>query len=292
MSSLFLLPVPRDAQPPIDIWRRGAEAEKLIAELGDSKPLMSLSLVTESDDWKVKHISIYQNLLVYSRGFDGLKGPTATIKEVCGVYPLNFNKILYGETTLGMISKSAWGHLTSTGVDDKSISSSATSKIRYIHYIRLFDNPFEEISEIFYFKTQEDMQRWLTLLSAMKILNINFKTKYVVQGKLGTGAYSKVYLIKDIIMNKTFAAKAVLLEKFNDFDKAKDIIAGEIEAMHRLVSCPFTPVLYEVHQIEDIVYLVMDYIEGETLTNYIKKFVYKREMTEEIMHTIMRYILS
>lgn len=288
MSSLFLQPVPRDAQPPIDIWRRGIEAERTMADLGDTQPLFSSYLVTESDDWKVKHISLYHNLLVYRKVSDTLCGPTGKPGPVCGVYSLNYNKIVHGETTLGMISKTAWPYLTGVTADDKSISSNATNKIRYIQYITLFDNPFEEITEILYFQNSEDMNKWLSVISAMKVLNINFKTKYVVQGKLGSGAYSKVYLIRDIVMNRTYAAKAVLLEKFSDFDKAKEVISGEIEAMQKLTSCPYTPVLHEVHQIEDIVYLVMDYIEGETLTNYIRRYVLKRAMNEDVMHMIMR----
>lgn len=286
------MPVPRDSEPPVDIWRRGAEAEKAVAEIGQTIPLASAFIVTESDEWRVKHITLYRDMLVYRAVEEkwSKEGTQRIPGSIKGVFPFNYNKIFYGETTLGRISKDAWPYLTNTqSPDDKSVSSSPTNnRIRDIKYIQLFDNPFEEISELFYFQQGEEMEKWLRLISSMKIININFKTKYVVQGKLGSGAYSKVYLIKDIQRNACFAAKAVFLENFTDFEKAKEVIAGEIETMHKLADSPYTPTLYEVHQVEDIVYLVMEYIEGDTLGSFTKKYAARQEMTEEIMHSIVR----
>lgn len=283
----------RDAQPPIDIWKRGKEAENLVNQLGEARPLLSSFLVSESDDWKVKHLSLYQNCLVY-RAVElkwAKDGPAKHPGAVIGACQFNYNKMLYNETTLGMISKNAWPHLTNPAKDDKtiSISSNASSRVRYIKYIQIFDNPFEEISETIYFDKDEEMDNWRIHISEMRILNINFQTKYVVLQKIGSGAYSKVYQVKDVLSNSCFAAKAILLEKFTNFDRAREVIESEVEALHRLSGCGISPKLFEVHQIDDIVYLVMEYVEGLTLNNYLKKLHFKQKISEATVHAIMEY---
>jgi hypothetical protein len=289
MSSLFLLPVSRDAHPPIDIWKRGAEAELIVNQLGDSRPLVSSFLVTDSENWKVKHLSLYHNVLVF-RSLEhkwSKDGPIKVPGAVIGACRFMYNKLQYSEVPLGMISKIAWPHLVNPARDDKSLSSNGSNRVRYIKYLQIFDNPFEEISETIYFERDEEMELWRILISGMCVLNINFKTKYVVQNKIGSGAYSKVYLIKELVSNSSFAAKAVLLEKFSDFEKAREVIESEVDALHRLSGCGIAPKLHEVHQVEDIVYLVMEYIEGLTLNSYVKRLYSKQKMTDVAVHSIM-----
>lgn len=291
MSSLFLLPVPRDAQPPIDIWKRTpADIERVVKLVEAATPLLTAYLVTDSDDWSLKHVSLYPNIMVYRSVEEKMVHGSFTRRtpgEVQGVYELVYNKMMYNEESLGMISKTAWPHLLHNYTEGKSVSSASVNKIQYVKYIRVFDNPFEEIAETFYFKSDEEMDQWRSTLSTMRILNINFKTKYVVQVKLDSGGYSKVYLIKNALSNTLLAAKAIILEKFVDFDKAKEVIVEEIEAMHKLSNSAYTPRLFEVHQVEEIVYLVMEYIEGVTLGIFIRDFDVKFGMNEEVMHSIM-----
>ena len=63
MSSLFLLPIPRDAQPPIDIWKRDEEARQLLNGIVGSMPIVSSFVVTDSNGWELKHISLFNNLI-------------------------------------------------------------------------------------------------------------------------------------------------------------------------------------------------------------------------------------
>lgn len=286
------MPVPRDAQPPVDIWKRGQEALNLMEKIGDRQPVTSAFVVTESENWSVKHISLYSNnILVYRSAEEKLLKDRVARKSgpIRGVYELAYNKMDYGETTLGMMNKSAWSFFLEPNPDDRSSISSSANQIRYFRYIRLVDNPFEEISEFFYFKTEEEQEMWRDLLSKMRILNINFTTKYLVQGKIGSGGYSKVYLVRDTRTECKFAAKAIFLEKFADeFDRAKDMIVNEVETMHKLSHTGHVPQLFEVHQVEDVIYLVMEYIDGITLANFMKKRLIKRDLTQLTVHCLLR----
>jgi hypothetical protein len=291
MSSLFLLPVPRDAQPPVDIWKRGPEIKVLIDGLEDQQPLASAFVITESENWTVKHISLYQNVLVYRSVEEKLLKDRIVRKPgaVRGAYEFIYNKMDYAETTLGMMNKNAWSFFLEPNPDDKSSISSSSNQVRYIKYVRISDNPFEEISEYFYFKSDEEQELWRDLLSKMRILNINFATKYLVQGKIGSGGYSKVYLVKDTRTELKYAAKAIFLEKLaEEFDRAKDMIVNEVESMHLLLPSGHVPQLFEVHQVEDVIYLVMEYIDGLTLTNFMKKRLLKRDMTPLMIHCLLR----
>lgn len=291
MSSLFLLPVPRDAQPPVDIWKRGPEIKALAESLENHQPLASAFVITESENWTVKHISLYPNLLVYRAVEEKFLKDRVVRKPgaVRGAYELIYNKMDYAETTLGMMNKNAWQFFLEPNADDKTSLSSAGSQVRYIKYVRIADNPFEEISEFFYFKSDEEQEIWRGLLSKMRILNINFTTKYLVQGKIGSGGYSKVYLVKDSRTDHKYAAKAIFLEKFaEEFDRAKDMIVNEVETMHKLFPSGHVPQLFEVHQVEDVIYLVMEYIDGHTLTNFLKKRLLKRDLTPLMVHCLLR----
>ena len=291
MSSLFLLPVPRDAQPPVDIWKRGATIRAVMDSLSNQQPLASTFVVTESENWSVKHVSIYHNVLVYRSTEEKINKDGIVRKpgEVKGVFPLEYNKMDNGENTLGMMNKSSWAFFLEPSLDDKSSHSSSGNHIRYIKYLRIMDNPFEEIQEYLYFKSDNEFEIWRNMLSKMRILNINFTTKYLVQTKLGSGGYSKVYLVRDTKTEYKYAAKAIFLEKFADeFDKAKDIIVNEVEVMHDLSRSGHVPQLFEVHQVEDVIYLVMELIDVVTLASFMRKRLLKRDLTQVAVHIIMK----
>lgn len=259
--------------------------------LGEEKPLAATFVVTESDNWSVKHISLYQNVLVYRHAEEKFMKDRVVHKagSVRGVCQLEYNKLDYSETTLGMMSKQAWSFFLEPKLDDKSSFSSAGNQVKYVKYLKISDNPFEEINELFYFKTDEEQELWISLLSKMKILNINFATKYLVQAKLGSGGYSKVFLVKDIRSGQKFAAKAIFLDKFvEEFDRAKDMIVNEVESMHKLYPTGHVPQLFEVHQVEDIIYLVMEYIDGTTLTSFMKKRQLRNDLTPLMLHCLLR----
>lgn len=92
--------------------------------------------------------------------------------------------------------------------------------------------------------------------------------KYEVLKKIGQGGMSKVYLAMDIRLNKQWAIKEI-----NQFGRDKELLKqsliAEVNLMKRL-DHPALPRIVDVLTIEGELYLVMDYIEGESLSRILR----------------------
>lgn len=86
--------------------------------------------------------------------------------------------------------------------------------------------------------------------------------KYIIIGKLGTGGMSKVYLSYDIFLKKKWAVKVI--------NKSNQDYLQEARIMKDL-SHPLLPRIVEILEDRDSAYIVMDYIEGISLNNILKK---------------------
>lgn len=89
--------------------------------------------------------------------------------------------------------------------------------------------------------------------------------KYEMIGKLGQGTEGKVYLVKDLHLDRLAAVK-----ESTGPVAAEQEITGEAKLLKEL-SHPGLPVVYDYFQEEDKTYLVMEYVEGITLRVYLQK---------------------
>lgn len=92
--------------------------------------------------------------------------------------------------------------------------------------------------------------------------------KYEVLKKIGQGGMSKVYLAMDIRLNKQWAIKEIN-QSGRDQELLKQSLIAEVNLMKRL-DHPALPRIVDVLTIEGELYLVMDYIEGESLSRILK----------------------
>lgn len=90
--------------------------------------------------------------------------------------------------------------------------------------------------------------------------------KYELQKQIGAGGNGIVYLAWDRHLERYVAVKA---EKQPEKSKEADILKKEMETLKAL-NHPMLPVVYDYFQ-EKEQYLVMEYIEGESLHNFIKR---------------------
>lgn len=99
-----------------------------------------------------------------------------------------------------------------------------------------------------------------------RLLNERYKIKSVIGG----GGMANVYLADDTILNREVAIKVLRLEFANDpefitrFDR-------EAQAASSL-SHPNIVNIYDVGEEDHILYMVMEYVDGYTLKEYIQKF--------------------
>src|SRR5690625_1612823 len=94
--------------------------------------------------------------------------------------------------------------------------------------------------------------------------------RYKIKSMIGGGGMANVYLADDTILNREVAIKVLRLEYANDhefitrFDR-------EAQAASSL-SHPNIVNIYDVGEEEHILYMVMEYVDGYTLKEYIQKF--------------------
>lgn len=90
--------------------------------------------------------------------------------------------------------------------------------------------------------------------------------KYELLEQIGEGGCSIVYLAWDRHIERYVAIK---VQKEPEIDNAEEILRNEMENLKAL-SHPMLPAVYDFFR-EDIWYLVMEYIEGESLHNIIRR---------------------
>jgi len=95
--------------------------------------------------------------------------------------------------------------------------------------------------------------------------------KYEVLKLIGKGGMSKVYLAMDQNLNKQWAVKEI--EK-NARDKNNEVVIQSAMAeanMMKKLDHPSLPRIVDIIDKPDVIYVVMDYIEGEPLSNVLNK---------------------
>ncbi len=87
--------------------------------------------------------------------------------------------------------------------------------------------------------------------------------KYVLQERIGSGGQSCVYRARDRKLEKDWAVKEICLEK-SCLAARKERLLAECHVLKNL-DCPYFPRIVDIIEKQEAVYLVMDFVEGETL---------------------------
>lgn len=96
--------------------------------------------------------------------------------------------------------------------------------------------------------------------------------KYEILRKIGKGGMSVVYLAMDTHLNKQWAVKEII-KKGNG--KNDEIIVNSLLAeanMMKKLDHPALPRIVDIIDNKDTIYVIMDYIEGESLDKYLKEY--------------------
>ncbi|MCH9025285.1 MAG: serine/threonine protein kinase, partial [candidate division Zixibacteria bacterium] len=99
--------------------------------------------------------------------------------------------------------------------------------------------------------------------------------RYEVSGILGKGAMGQVYMGKDPAINRPIALKTIRLDFVTDkteMAELKERLHREAQAAGRL-SHPNIVTIYDVGSEGDLQYIAMEYLEGQTLEQMIKRKV-------------------
>ena len=98
-------------------------------------------------------------------------------------------------------------------------------------------------------------------------LNKTFDARYNIKSLIGIGGMAYVFKAEDIVMHRTVAVK-ILNDEYKNDTKAVKRFINESKAVSML-SHPNIVKIYDVAIENDIKYIVMEYIDGITLKEYI-----------------------
>ena len=94
--------------------------------------------------------------------------------------------------------------------------------------------------------------------------------KYKILNKIGRGGMSVVYLAMNEKANKQWAIKEVRKDGKQDFEIVKQGLIVETDMLKKL-NHPNLPSIVDVIDDKDTFLIVMDYIEGNPLSNYLEE---------------------
>jgi len=118
----------------------------------------------------------------------------------------------------------------------------------------------------------------------------DFYENYSVLDTLGVGGYGEVKLIQDNLSKVKRAGKfmKIIEEKGLKSEKQKVMILNEIKIL-RKIDHPNVVKIYEVYELDNEICIVLEYIEGERLLDYVTrtKRLYEKETATIMKHLIL-----
>lgn len=91
-----------------------------------------------------------------------------------------------------------------------------------------------------------------------------FEDKYRIQSYAGKGGMGTVYVAEDINTGRVWAIKEAVVTEYN-----KKLVYSEAQIMSKLNNKSM-PAVKEIIQEGDLLYIVMEYVQGDTLESYLR----------------------
>jgi len=141
-------------------------------------------------------------------------------------------------------------------------------------------------------KDENVIKNWMTQLKSLVVMT-NFHDEYKAIKMIGRGSFAKVYLVESKSTNKSYAVKAFTKESIilSSKNNAKPSMINEIDIMRSIVHDNIIQ-LYEVHESEKSIYLVLELIQGKSLQDVLKKPTFKDTYSEIKVTNMIRSILD
>ena len=143
---------------------------------------------------------------------------------------------------------------------------------------------FPKKTKTFYCEKEEEYQTWMKKLkNAINFTNIN--EKYDIQEQIGKGKFAIVYKGIHKSTGRTVAIKILNKQDMTTIDL--ELVKTEMDVL-KICQHPYIIKLYDIHENEENIYLIMEYCQGSDLFTYIEKRGYKLEEKKacEIIHKL------
>jgi len=143
---------------------------------------------------------------------------------------------------------------------------------------------FPKKTKTFYCEKEEEYQTWMKKLkNAINFTNIN--EKYDIQEQIGKGKFAIVYKGIHKSTGRTVAIKILNKQDMTTIDL--ELVKTEMDVL-KICQHPNIIKLYDIHENEENIYLIMEYCQGSDLFTYIEKRGYKlnEKRACEIIHKL------
>ena len=143
---------------------------------------------------------------------------------------------------------------------------------------------FPKKTKTFYCEKEEEYQTWMKKLkNAINFTNIN--ESYDIQEQIGKGKFAIVYKGIHKTTDRVVAIKILNKQDMTTMDL--ELVKTEMDVL-KICQHPYIIKLYDIHENEENIYLIMEYCQGSDLFTYIEKRGYKLEEKKacEIIHKL------
>jgi serine/threonine protein kinase len=144
----------------------------------------------------------------------------------------------------------------------------------------------------FYSSDKLIIEHWKKALRSVCVLN-DFHEEYKAIKMIGEGGFAKVYLVEWKQSKERYAVKAFSKESLTTANKsnAKTVLLNEIDILKSLDHDNIIK-LYEVHETENSIYLVMELIQGNSLQDILKRPSIRKEYSSTQLKNMLCSILD
>ena len=249
---------------------QGLESKKVKEENKDDNNNSEESFSGDSDNEKesLNKISIYENYLheINSEG----KMKTYWVKLI-------FKDIYFYKTKDSPMYKGM------NNLSDVYIKTNDMYEYEGKNYYS-FTIIFPKKTKTFYLEKKEDYETWISKLkSSINFTNIN--ETYDIQEQIGKGKFAIVYKGIHKLTGRTVAIKILNKKDMTIIDL--ELVKTEMDVL-KICQHPNIIKLYDIHENEENIYLIMEYCQGSDLFTYIEKRGYKlnEKRACEIIHKL------
>ena len=249
---------------------QGLESKKVKEENKDDNNNSDESFSGDSDNEKesLNKISIYENYLheINSEG----KMKTYWVKLI-------FKDIYFYKTKDSPMYKGM------NNLSDVYIKTNDMYEYEGKNYYS-FTIIFPKKTKTFYLEKKEDYETWISKLkSSINFTNIN--ETYDIQEQIGKGKFAIVYKGIHKLTGRTVAIKILNKKDMTIIDL--ELVKTEMDVL-KICQHPNIIKLYDIHENEENIYLIMEYCQGSDLFTYIEKRGYKlnEKRACEIIHKL------
>ena len=147
---------------------------------------------------------------------------------------------------------------------------------------------FKNKFSLLYATSQVDYDTWIAALTKV-MTRSDVHDRFHVEKPIGAGAFAQVLKAREKLTGVYYAVKGFNKSNVLQSATGREALWNEIEMLRKVQGKPNVIALHEVHETKNSVYLVMDYVEGGDLSEFISK---NKKIPEAVIRSIVCGILK